>query len=180
MSVCVYVDLDRGTTPPGVTLDQSPSSHVHPGPPTLHSHPHWTPHPPLMDTPHPPLMSTLDPHPPLSSTLDHLPSSHVYTGTPILLSWTPHTLLSRPHWTPNLLSRPHWTGHSPFMSSLVCMWDLLFITHTPKTQFHKVQRTDAEAEALILWPPDVKSRLIRKDPECWERLKAGGERGDRG
>ena len=26
-------------------------------------------------------------------------------------------------------------------------------------------RTDAEAEALILWPPDVKSRLIRKDPD---------------
>ena len=25
-------------------------------------------------------------------------------------------------------------------------------------------RTDAEAEALILWPPDVKSQLIGKDP----------------
>ena len=24
-------------------------------------------------------------------------------------------------------------------------------------------RTDAEAEALVLWPPDAKSRLIRKD-----------------
>ena len=24
-------------------------------------------------------------------------------------------------------------------------------------------RTDAEAEAPILWPPDAKSRLIRKD-----------------
>ena len=24
-------------------------------------------------------------------------------------------------------------------------------------------RTDAEAEALMLWPPDVKSRLIGKD-----------------
>ena len=39
-------------------------------------------------------------------------------------------------------------------------------------------RTDAEDEALILWPPDVKSR--RKRPWCWERLKAGGERDDRG
>ena len=27
-------------------------------------------------------------------------------------------------------------------------------------------RTDAEAEASILWPPDVKSRLIGKDPEA--------------
>ena len=27
-------------------------------------------------------------------------------------------------------------------------------------------RTDAEAEALILWPPDVKSQLIGKDPDA--------------
>ena len=27
-------------------------------------------------------------------------------------------------------------------------------------------RTDAEAEAPILWPPDVKNRLIRKDPNA--------------
>ena len=27
-----------------------------------------------------------------------------------------------------------------------------------------IGRTDAEAEALILWPPDGKSRLIEKDP----------------
>ena len=27
-----------------------------------------------------------------------------------------------------------------------------------------IGRTDAEAEAPILWPPDVKSQLIRKDP----------------
>ena len=38
-----------------------------------------------------------------------------------------------------------------------------------------VRRTDAEAEAPILCPPDAKSRLA-KDPgkkRCWERLKAG-------
>ena len=40
-------------------------------------------------------------------------------------------------------------------------------------------RTDAEAEAPILWLPDVKSWL-RKRPWCWERLKAGGEGDDRG
>ena len=27
-------------------------------------------------------------------------------------------------------------------------------------------RTDAEAEAAILWSPDAKSRLIRKDPDA--------------
>ena len=37
-------------------------------------------------------------------------------------------------------------------------------------------RTDAEAEAPILWPPDAKNWLTGKD---WERLKAG-EGDDRG
>ena len=31
-----------------------------------------------------------------------------------------------------------------------------------------IGRTDAEAEAPILWPPDVKSWLIRKDPDAGE------------
>ena len=29
-----------------------------------------------------------------------------------------------------------------------------------------IGRTDAEAEALMLWPPDMKSRLIGKDPDA--------------
>ena len=29
-----------------------------------------------------------------------------------------------------------------------------------------IGRTDAEAEAPILWPPDTKSRLIEKDPDA--------------
>ena len=41
-------------------------------------------------------------------------------------------------------------------------------------------RTDVEAETPILWPPDVKSWLIWKDPAwCWEELGAGGEGYDR-
>ena len=43
-----------------------------------------------------------------------------------------------------------------------------------------IGRTEAEAEAPILWPPDAKSQLIKKDPECWERLKAGGKGDNRG
>ena len=37
-----------------------------------------------------------------------------------------------------------------------------------------IGRTDAEAEAPILWPPDGKSWLIGKDPDAgkdWEREK---------
>ena len=29
-----------------------------------------------------------------------------------------------------------------------------------------IGRTDVEAEALILWPPNVKSRLTGKDPDA--------------
>ena len=29
-----------------------------------------------------------------------------------------------------------------------------------------IERTDAKAEAAILWPPYVKSRPIRKDPDA--------------
>ena len=41
-----------------------------------------------------------------------------------------------------------------------------------------IGRTDAEAEAPILWPPDELTHWKR--PGCWERLKAGGEGGERG
>ena len=42
-----------------------------------------------------------------------------------------------------------------------------------------IGRTDADAETPILWPPDAKNQLIGKEPECWERLRAG-EGHDRG
>ena len=29
-----------------------------------------------------------------------------------------------------------------------------------------IERTDAEAEASVLWPPDAKSQLIGKDPDA--------------
>ena len=38
-----------------------------------------------------------------------------------------------------------------------------------------IGKIDAEAETRVLWPPLAKSR-----PWCWERLRAGGEGGDRG
>ena len=48
-----------------------------------------------------------------------------------------------------------------------------------------IGRTDAEAKAWIIWPPDAKSRFTGKahsleKPQCWEGLKAGGEGDDRG
>ena len=43
-----------------------------------------------------------------------------------------------------------------------------------------IGRTDTEAEAPKLWPPDVKSHLTGKKPWCWERLKSKGKGGSSG
>ena len=36
-----------------------------------------------------------------------------------------------------------------------------------------IERTDAEAEAPILWPPECEELTLWKRSWCWERLKAG-------
>ena len=80
---------------------------------------------------------------------------------------------------------------SRFSSSPVCMWELdhkgnwepenccVWIVLAKTLESKEIQpvhpkgdrcwifsgRTDAEAEAAILWPPDVKSRLTGKDPD---------------
>ena len=43
-----------------------------------------------------------------------------------------------------------------------------------------IGRTGAEAEVPILWLPNVKSRLIGKDPDAGKDLRAGGEADNRG
>ena len=43
-----------------------------------------------------------------------------------------------------------------------------------------IGRTDAEAEAPVIWPRDLKNWLTEKRPWWWERLKAGREGDDRG
>ena len=44
-----------------------------------------------------------------------------------------------------------------------------------------IGRTDAEAEAPVLWPSDTNNLLIEKDPPwCWETLRVRGERDNRG
>ena len=42
-----------------------------------------------------------------------------------------------------------------------------------------IEKTDAEAEAPILWPPDAKSQLIGKDPDArktWGKRRRGRQR----
>ena len=40
-----------------------------------------------------------------------------------------------------------------------------------------IERTDAETEAPIIWPPNVTKPVHWKRSWCWERLRAGGARG---
>ena len=42
-----------------------------------------------------------------------------------------------------------------------------------------IGRTDAEAEEPTFWPPDVKSQLMSKDPDCgkdWAKKRSGWQR----
>ena len=58
--------------------------------------------------------------------------------------------------------------------TLECLLDYKIKPVSPKgnQSWILIRRTDADAP--ILWPPDEKSRLIRKDPNIsWERVKAG-------
>ena len=43
-----------------------------------------------------------------------------------------------------------------------------------------IGRTDAEAEAPVLWPPYQKSQLIGKAPDAGKRLRARGDGVERG
>ena len=40
-----------------------------------------------------------------------------------------------------------------------------------------IERTIAETEAPILWPPDAKSQLTRKKPWCWGKTEGKRRRG---
>ena len=78
-----------------------------------------------------------------------------------------------------------------------CFWTVVLEkTHESPLDYKEIQpvhpkgnqswvfigRIDVEAETPILWPPDVKSWLIWKDPDAFqeERVKAKGEGDDRG
>ena len=52
--------------------------------------------------------------------------------------------------------RVHWTSRRSNQS----------ILKEINPEYSLIRRTDVEAEAPILWPPDAKSRLIRKDPDA--------------
>ena len=66
-------------------------------------------------------------------------------------------------WTPK--NSYFWTValKKPLQSPLDCK-EIKLVNSKEKQSSIFIGRTDAEAEAPILWPPDVKSQLMRKDP----------------
>ena len=51
------------------------------------------------------------------------------------------------------------------LESLLDKKEIKPVNPTGNQPLQFIGRTDAEAEAPILWPPDAKSRLIKKLPE---------------
>ena len=77
----------------------------------------------------------------------------------------------------------------PRINAFELYWRLLWVLWTEEFKpvnskgnqsWISIGRTDAKAEAPIIWPPDAKHQLIGTRPWCWERLRAGGESSNRG
>ena len=64
-------------------------------------------------------------------------------------------------------------------SPLDCMELIKLVSPKGNHFWIVIGRTDAEAEASVLWLPDVKSWLMRKEPDAGKDLKAGGEGDDK-
>ena len=73
-----------------------------------------------------------------------------------------------------------WTAAHQAPLSFTVSWSLLtFMSKESVMPSNHLILSDAEAEAPILWPPDTKSWLIRKDPDAgkdrWQQEEAAAE-----
>ena len=70
-----------------------------------------------------------------------------------------------------------WWSLGPESQEGICIFRVSYNKGNQSWVF--IGRTDAEAEAAILWPPDVKSQLIGKDPDAgkdWGQERRGQQR----
>ena len=68
-----------------------------------------------------------------------------------------------------------WCWRRLFESPLDCK-EIKAVNHKRNQLWLFIGRTDTEAESPILWPPDAKSLLVRKDPNAgkdWGRKRRG-------
>ena len=62
------------------------------------------------------------------------------------------------------------------LESLLDSKEIKAVSHKGNQPWIFIGKTDAEAEAPILWPSDAKNRLIRKDPDAgkdWRQKEKG-------
>ena len=63
-----------------------------------------------------------------------------------------------------------------YLLNTYCKWSSQSILKEIKPEYSLAGRTDAEAETSVLWPPDVKSWLIRNNPDAgkdWRQEEKG-------
>ena len=87
--------------------------------------------------------------------------SHVIRGLAKVI-WKIYIVTNKEKMTRNILY------HSGRWIQVSCSKWLCSLSLKGNQPWIFVERTDAEVEAPILWPPDAKSRFIRKDPDAGE------------
>ena len=94
--------------------------------------------------------------------------SYGFSSSHVCESWT---IMKAEHWKTDAFKSLEKTLESP----LDCK-ESKPVNPKGNTTWIFIGRTDAEAETPILWSPDVKSRLIRKDPDAgkdWRQKEKG-------
>ena len=75
------------------------------------------------------------------------------------------------------LERKTWSGHVGHGMAQNENFILSVVGCSLQKSNFKFGRTDAKAEAPILWPPDAKSQLIGKDPDAGKDFKGSRRKG---
>ena len=76
---------------------------------------------------------------------------------------------------PGCLVVGEWSHHCDYLGheDLFCRKETKPVNPKGNQPWIFIGKTDAEIEALILWPPDVKSQFIRKDPDTRKDWRQG-------
>ena len=78
-------------------------------------------------------------------------------------------------WAPKELILSNHGAEEDSLESLVCK-EIKPVNPEGNQSWVFIGRIDAKAETLIIWPPDVKNWLIRKDPDAgkyWRQEEKG-------
>ena len=107
----------------------------------------------------------------LATSIKDVLCKDLYSGTVLQ-----HCLWRQKHEVSINWYRKDWTNHGPYIPGIFCNYlknkeslglqGIKPVNSKGNQSWIFIRRNDAEAEALILWPLDAKSWLIRKDPDA--------------